>query len=201
MIGRLQGTIAHRAERLLVVDVGGVGYEVEVPERILDDIAGPGATQLLHTHLIVREDAHKLFGFIDVADRDAFRVLIRTDGVGPAMAMALLSAFTPAELAEYAHSNNQGALSRVPGVGKKTAARLCFNLKDKLGPLSEIGVGQVTAKAVAGDTAESVVRTLVQQLGFKDREARALVEASVLPDMDYERSLQAALRASTGSQS
>jgi len=196
VIGHLQGSIALKAERTLVLDVAGVGYEVEVPARILADLAEVGGTQRLHTHLMVREDAHKLFGFIDIADRDAFRLLLRTDGVGPAMAMGLLSQFTPAELAEYAHENNQAALSRVPGVGKKTAARLCFNLKDKLSPVAKTAAGQAgTAPSAVGD---SVARTLVQQLGFKDKEAKLLVEASVLPDMDYEQALQAALRASTG---
>ncbi len=196
MIGHLQGSIALKAERTLVVDVAGVGYEVEVPARVLDEIADVGGTQLLHTHLMVREDAHKLFGFINVADRDAFRLLLRTDGVGPAMAMALLSQFTPSELAEHAHENNQAALSRVPGVGKKTAERLCFNLKDRLSPVSATVSGQPSI--VSGDVGDSVVRTLVQQLGFKDKEAKHLVAASALPDMDYEQALQAALRASTG---
>ncbi|MCY4041710.1 MAG: Holliday junction branch migration protein RuvA [Gammaproteobacteria bacterium] len=196
MIGHLRGEITLKCERTLVVDVAGVGYEVEVPARILDDIANVGSTQLLHTHLMVREDAQKLFGFIDVADRDAFRLLLRTDGVGPAMAMALLSQFTPAELAEHAHANNQTALSRVPGVGKKTAERLCFNLKDTLSPVSETATGRTST--ASGDIGDSVARTLVQQLGFKDKEAKQLVTASVLPDMDYEQALQAALRASAG---
>ena len=179
-----------------MLDVAGVGYEVEVPARILDEIADVGGTQLLHTHLMVREDAQKLFGFIDIADRDAFRLLLRTDGVGPAMAMALLSQFTPAELAEHAHANNQTALSRVPGVGKKTAERLCFNLKDKLSPVTTMAT--VHTGIASGDIGDSVARTLVQQLGFKDKEAKQLVAASMLPDMDYEQALQAALRASAG---
>ena len=113
MIGRLEGRLVEKGERLLVLDVGGVGYEVEVPSRAMEEIAEIGETQLLHTHFIVREDAQRLFGFTEMADRDTFRVLIRTDGVGPAMALSLLSEFTPSQLAEHAHNDNQTAFCRV----------------------------------------------------------------------------------------
>lgn len=183
---------------MLVLEVGGVGYEIEVTTRIVDEIAEPGGVQRLHTHLIVREDSQKLVGFIDIADRDLFRVALRADGVGPAMAMALLSTFTPAELAEHAHSENHAALSRVPGIGKKTAAKLCFNLKDKLSPGAQTGAGAATGNAASNTISDSVARALVQQLGFNGREARQLVASSVSPEMDFEQALQAALRASTG---
>ena len=201
MIGHLEGRIAHKGERLLILDVGGVGYEVEVPSRVLDELPEIGATQRLVTHMLVREDAYKLFGFLDIADRDAFRVLLRSDGVGPAMAIALLSEFTPAELAEHARTENISALSRVPGVGNKTARRLCFNLKDKLSTdiddAAGAGVGQAGQDTRASGIRDSVTRTLVQQLGFKTLEAKQLVAAVVTPEMDFEQALQAALRASS----
>ena len=185
-----------KGERLVVLDVGGVGYEVEVPSRAMEEIAEIGQTQLLHTHFIVREDAQRLFGFTQLPDRDTFRVLIRTDGVGPAMALSLLSEFTPSQLAEHAHNDNQAAFCRVSGIGKKTAGRLCFNLREKLvaGAIGDGATAQVVA--ASGSVGESVVRALVQQLGFKAQEAKRLVQIHVEPDMDFEEALQIALRAS-----
>lgn len=196
MIGRLEGRVVAKAERLVVLDVAGVGYEIEVPSRVMEAVAQVGETQLLHTHFIAREDAHRLFGFTEMPDRDTFRLLIRTDGVGPAMAMSLLSEFTPSQLAEHAHTDNQAAFCRVSGIGKKTAGRLCFNLKEKLAA-DRLGDGaSAQAAPVSGEVGEAVVRALVQQLGFKAQEARQLVQVNVQPDMDFEQALQSALRAS-----
>ena len=188
-----------KRERLVVLDVGGVGYEVEVPSRAVEEMAEIGETQLLHTHFIVREDAQRLFGFTEMADRDTFRVLIRTDGVGPAMALSLLSEFTPSQLAEHAHNDNQTAFCRVSGIGKKTATRLCFNLKEKLaaGALGDGASAQ--AAPTSSGVGDAVVRALVQQLGFKAQEANLLVQVHVHPDMEFEEALQTALRASATS--
>ncbi len=201
MIGRLEGRLVEKGERLIVLDVGGVGYEVEVPSRAMEEIAEVGETQLLHTHFIVREDAQKLFGFTLKTDRDTFRVLIRTDGVGPAMALSLLSQFTPSQLAEHAHNDNQAAFCQVSGIGKKTATRLCFNLKEKLvaGTLGDGASAQ--AVATSSGVSEAVIKALVQQLGFKAQEAKLLVQTNVHPDMDFEEALQTALRASANARS
>lgn len=196
MIGRLEGRVVEKGERLLLLDVGGVGYEVEVPARSMEDLAEAGGIQLLHTHFIVREDAQKLFGFTEVLDRDTFRLLIRTDGVGPAMALSLLSEFTPSQLAEHAHNDNQAAFCRVSGIGKKTAGRLCFNLKDRLEASTLGGGASAQSLAATSDVGESVVRALVQQLGFKAQEAKHLVQLHVDSDMEFEEALQTALRAS-----
>ncbi len=200
MIARLEGRVIDKGTRLVLLDVGGVGYELDTPSRVMEEIAEPGETQCLYTHLLVREDAHKLFGFVHVLDRDTFRILLRTEGVGPSMALALLSEFTPDELAEYAHTGNESALCRVSGVGKKTAGRLCFNLKDKLSSSTLGGAGASTASA-SGQLVEKVARTLAQQLGFKAPEARQLAEAHVTPEMTFEEALQATLRAVGGASS
>lgn len=198
MIGRLEGRLVEKGERLVVLDVGGVGYEVEVPLRALEELAEIGETQLLHTHFIVREDAQRLFGFSQVRDRDTFRLLIRTDGVGPAMALSLLSEFTPGQLAEHAHNENQAAFCKVSGIGKKTAVRLCFNLKEKL-VAGTLGDGDAPQTASGSSSVgEAVIRALVQQLGFKAQEAKQLVQAHVNSDMEFEEALQTALRASAG---
>ena len=198
MIGRLEGHILEKGERRVVLDVAGVGYEIEVPTRALEELSGLGEKQVLHTHFVVREDSQRLFGFTQVPDRDIFRVLLRTDGVGPALALSLLSTFTPGQLAEYAHSQNIQALCKVSGVGKRTAERLCFNLKEKLPPDALAGTIPGQARTSLGAIGEAVEKTLVQQLGFKALEAKHLVQHSVQADMSFEDALQAALRASAG---
>lgn len=199
MIGRLEGRILQKGGRLVLLDIAGIGYEIEVPDRAMQELAEHGDTQVLHTHFLVREDSQRLFGFTQASDRDIFRILLRTDGVGPALALSLLSTFSPLQLAEYAHTENIKALSRVSGVGKRTAERLCVNLKHKLtydesGGLSD----QTPARAGMGQVGDAVEKTLVQQLGFKSQEAKSLVRQVVHADMEFEDALQAALRASAG---
>ena len=198
MIGRLEGRILEKGERRVLLDVVGIGYEIEVPDRAMEELADQGESQVLHTHFLVREDSQRLFGFTRVPDRDIFRLLLRTDGVGPALALALLSTFTPVQLAEYAHTDNTKALSQVSGVGKRTAERLCVNLKHKLAYDESQVSDRGPAQPGAGTMFDAVEKTLVQQLGFKSQEAKSLVRGVVHPDMEFEEALQAALRASMG---
>ena len=131
MIGRLRGTLAEKQPPHLLLDVGGVGYEVEVPMTTLYRLPAQGEVVTLHTHLVVREDAHLLYGFGEKRERELFRELIRLNGVGPKLALALMSSLEVDELVRCVQAQDTAALVKVPGVGKKTAERLLLELMDR----------------------------------------------------------------------
>ena len=132
MIGRLQGLILEKQAPQLLIDVMGVGYEVQAPLSTFAVLGGLGEAVVLHTHLAIREDAHQLFGFADKAERTLFRTLIKVSGVGPKLALAILSGMDAASFAACVHEENVTALTRLPGVGKKTAERLIVEMRDRL---------------------------------------------------------------------
>ncbi|MBP8813870.1 MAG: Holliday junction branch migration protein RuvA, partial [Laribacter sp.] len=135
MIGRLSGTLLEKHPPQILVDVGGVGYELDVPMSTFCRLPGLNEPVVLWTHMAVREDAHLLFGFAGRAERELFRQLIRISGVGGKLALALLSSLEPDELARAVAQEDIKTLSRVPGIGKKTAERLILELRGKLGSL------------------------------------------------------------------
>ncbi|WP_119156950.1 Holliday junction branch migration protein RuvA [Caldimonas tepidiphila] len=171
MIGRLTGLIAEKAPPLVLLDVNGVGYEVDVPMSTFYNLPNLGERVTLLTHFVVREDAQVLFGFLTAAERETFRLLIRISGVGPRMALSLLSGLSVAELAQAVSLQESGRLVKVPGIGKKTAERLLLELKGKLGP--ELGHAPV---AVASEAQADVLQALVA-LGYSDKEAAAALKA------------------------
>lgn len=132
MIGRLRGEIVVKRPPHLLVDVGGVGYELEAPMSTFYDLPAVGAAVLLHTHLVIREDAHVLYAFAREAERALFRSLLRVSGVGPKMALAILSGMNADEFARCVQRDDAAALSRLPGIGKKTAERLIIEMRDRL---------------------------------------------------------------------
>ena len=132
MIGRLQGLILEKQAPQLLIDVMGVGYEVQAPLSTFAVLGGLGEAVVLHTHLAIREDAHQLYGFADKAERTLFRTLIKVSGVGPKLALAILSGMDAASFAACVHEENVTALTRLPGVGKKTAERLIVEMRDRL---------------------------------------------------------------------
>jgi Holliday junction DNA helicase RuvA len=136
VIGRLRGALVEKQPPHLVLDVNGVGYEIEVPMTTLYRLPHLGETVTLHTHLVVREDAHLLFGFYEKRDREMFRELIRLNGVGPKLALALMSTLEVDELVRCVQAQDTSALTRVPGVGKKTAERSAGRTQ---GPLQGLG--------------------------------------------------------------
>jgi Holliday junction DNA helicase RuvA len=171
MIGRLSGILLEKSPPRVLVDCAGVGYEVDVPMSTLYGLPEPGARITLFTQLIVREDAHLLYGFASTAEREAFRQLTRISGVGPRTALSLLSGLSVAELAQAVTMQETGRLTRIPGIGKKTAERLLLELKGKLGPdLST--VIDVNRPAPAGN---DVLNALLA-LGYSDREALAAIK-------------------------
>ena len=130
MIGRLRGTLAEKQPPHLIIDVNGVGYELEVPMTTLYRLPKVGEPVTVHTHLVVREDAHLLYGFFEKRERELFRELIRLNGVGPKLALALMSGLEIDELVRCVQAQDTAALVKIPGVGKKTAERLLVELKD-----------------------------------------------------------------------
>jgi Holliday junction DNA helicase RuvA len=174
MIGRIQGKLLEISDNLLLIDVGGVAYEVEATSAALAAAAAPGADVALFTHFIVREDAQLLYGFGSRTERDVFRDLIRISGVGPKMALAIVSGLTLEALAEAVRANDVGLLTRVQGVGKKTAERLLVELKDRLGNL------HVVVKPVSVGADQGAVREAEEaliSLGYRPVEAQRAVAA------------------------
>ncbi len=178
MIGRLRGTLAEKQPPHVLVEVGGVGYELEVPMSTLYRLPGVGEPLTLHTHLVVREDAHLLYGFAEKRERELFRELIRLNGVGPKLALALMSGLEVDELVRCVQTGDTKALTRVPGVGKKTAERLLVELKDRFQVWESMpGAPLVVepARAASVSSAEADAVSALVALGFKPAEASRAV--------------------------
>ncbi len=177
MIGRIAGTLIEKNPPQITVDVGGVGYELEVPMSTFYNLPALGERVSLVTHLVVREDAHCLYGFGADDERTAFRQLIRISGIGARTALALLSGLSVGELAQAVVLQEPGRLVKVPGIGKKTAERLLLELKGKLKTTG------LAAKVSHGDTppdAASDILNALLALGYNEREALGAMKA--LPD-------------------
>lgn len=184
MIGRLSGRLAAKQPPQVLVDVGGVAYELDVPMSTFYNLPATGEPVSLYTHLVVREDAHTLYGFGTLEERAAFRQLIRISGIGARTALAVLSGLSVADLARAVTLQDAAPLTRVPGIGKKTAERLLLELKGKL--------AEPTATA-SGQQASDVVNALVA-LGYSDKEAHAAVKG-LGPGIPVAEAIRAALKA------
>ena len=171
MIGRLSGTLVEKNPPQILLDVQGVAYEVDVPMSTFYNLPNLGDKVVLFTHLVVREDAHLLFGFGSENERRAFRQLIRISGVGARTALSVLSGLSVAELADAVAMQETGRLTRIPGIGKKTAERLLLELKDKLGADVTTAVGVHRPAPVASDVLHALLA-----LGYSDKEAAHAVK-------------------------
>ena len=171
MIGRLAGTLLEKNPPQILLDVQGVAYEVDVPMSTFYNLPNIGEKLTLFTHLVVREDAHLLFGFGSESERRAFRQLIRISGVGARIALAVLSGLSVAELAQAVTMQDSGRLTKIPGIGKKTAERLLLELKDKLGAELTSAVGVYRQAPVAADVLNALL-----SLGYSDKEAARAVK-------------------------
>ncbi len=167
MIGRIAGSLLEKNPPQVVVDVGGVGYEIDVPMSTFYNLPKLGEKVALFTHLVVREDAHLLYGFGTESERATFRQLLRVSGVGPKVALAVLSGMSVNDLAEAVMTQESGRLTKVPGIGKKTAERLLLELKDRLKVDVRISVG---GDATAISSASDILNALIS-LGYNDKEA------------------------------
>ncbi|MEW9679497.1 Holliday junction branch migration protein RuvA [Pseudomonas sp. TE50-2] len=182
MIGRLRGTLAEKQPPHLIIDVNGLGYELEVPMTTLYRLPKLGETVTLHTHLVVREDAHLLYGFFEKRERELFRELIRLNGVGPKLALALMSGLEADELVRCVQAQDASALVRVPGVGKKTAERLLVELKDRFkawetSPAMFALVSDGPVPVASASNAEADAVSALVSLGYKPQEASKAIAA------------------------
>lgn len=184
MIGRLKGVLLEKQPPNLLIDVQGVGYDVQAPMTTFYNLPEAPVEVVLHTHFVVSEVSQQLFGFIDKADRALFRLLIKVNGVGPKMALGVMSGMSTAELVRCVSDDNVTALVKVPGVGKKTAERLIIDMRDKLKDWS-----QDTSEVAGPNTRPStgaVAKTMVDEaeaalvaLGYKPAEAARSIAAIV----------------------
>ena len=185
MIGRLTGKLVAKHPPQVLLDVGGVAYEVDVPMSTFFNLPATGESVTLHTHLLVREDAHVLYGFATLDERAAFRKLIRISGVGARTALAVLSGLSVAELAQAVALQETARLTRVPGIGKKTAERLLLELKGKL--------ADTVPSETKGGSGNDVLNALIG-LGYSDKEALAAVKG-LAPGLAVTEGIRAALKA------
>ena len=169
MIARLRGSLLELRESTAVIDVGGVGYEAEVTTGAAAALSAAPEQVELFTHLVSREDAQLLYGFANAAERDLFRSLIKVSGVGPKLAIALLSGVSPDEFANAVANGNVAAITRVPGIGKKTAGRLVMELRDRVDALS------VSAVVPGGNQAVREAVLALAALGYRERDAAQVV--------------------------
>jgi Holliday junction DNA helicase RuvA len=170
MIDLLSGTVASMTKNILVIMVGGVGFRVNVPTNVFDTVNEVGQSVMLYTHLIVREDALTLFGFISEDDKGLFEILISVTGVGPKLAQAILSTLSANQLRQAVTREEPAVLTRVPGIGKKTAEKIVFELKNKIG-----GDG-LSPLTIVTDTDRDVIAALTA-LGYSVVEAQAALQS------------------------
>ena len=180
MIGRLRGTLAEKHPPHVILDINGLGYELEVPMTTLYRLPAVGEPLTLHTHLVVREDAHLLYGFFEKRERELFRELIRLNGVGPKLALALMSGLEVDELVRCVQAQDTSVLVKIPGVGKKTAERLLIELKNRL----HLNILE-SATNLGGSSSVGDVRDALAGLGYSAEEIRdVLREMSVTNDSE-----------------
>ena len=190
MIGRISGTLLEKHPPLVLVDVGGVGYEIDVPMSTFYNLPAIGEKIALHTQLIVREDAHQLYGFSTHDERAAFRQLLKISGVGPKLALTILSGMSVAELSHVVAAQEVGRLTKIPGIGKKTAERLLLELRDKL---PGAAAALLSSGAEPGPVARNDVLDALLALGYNEREASWAVKQ--LPvNLDVSDSIRQALK-------
>jgi holliday junction DNA helicase RuvA len=186
LIGRITGKLVEKHPPQVVIDAHGVGYEIDVPMSTFYNLPATGETVTLHTQLIVREDAHLLYGFGSEEERKVFRQLLKISGVGPKLALSVLSGLSIGDLAQAVASQEAGRLTKIPGVGKKTAERLLLELKDKLDVV--VG-GRAVKPASSGDDAMNALLAL----GYNDREAQMALK-QIPEGLSLSEKIRAALK-------
>ena len=194
MIGLLRGRVISRHPPFLLLDVNGVGYEVEAPMSTFYDLPADDAPVTLFTHLAVREDAHILYGFGRETERTLFRSLLKVSGVGGKMALAILSGMSGEEFARCIEAGDAAALTRLPGVGKKTAERLIVEMRDRLEAPGAPALAAAPRAAVPVSADGEAVSALIA-LGYKPPEASKMVRAVAAAGMDTEALIRSALQA------
>lgn len=197
MIGRIRGTILEKQPPHLLIEAGGIGYELEAPMTTFYNLPEAGEQVMLYTHLVVREDAHLLFGFSSERERRLFRTLLKVNGVGARLALAILSGMDAEDFARVIHDGDAGHLTHLPGVGRKTAERLIMEMRDRLKDWQpSAAVSSAAGGAAAVDDASADAVSALVALGYKPHEASRYVHAVAEADMSSEDLIRAALKAS-----
>lgn len=191
MIGRLTGTLLAKQPPQLLIDVHGVGYEVEAPMSTFFRLPSLGDKLVLETHLVVREDAHLLFGFATASEKALFRELIKLSGVGPKVALAVLSGLSVEEFWSAVRAGETGRLVKVPGIGKKTAERIVLEMRDRAGSSAE---GGIAASITIAATPIAEARAALEALGYKPAEAQKMAEAVQKDGMSTDQIIREALK-------
>ena len=193
MIGRLSGTLLEKKAPQLLVDVGGIGYELEVPMSTFFELPLVGEPVTLVTHFHVREDAQILYGFLTESERRLFRLLLKVNGVGAKMTLAILSGMNPEEFRQCILSGDQVTLVRVPGIGKKTAERLIVEMRDRVKKMGgETSASAVSTASVADPVAEATEALIA--LGYRPAEASRMVSKVAAPEHGSETMIRLALK-------
>ncbi|MCU7944577.1 MAG: Holliday junction branch migration protein RuvA [Candidatus Thiodiazotropha sp. (ex Cardiolucina cf. quadrata)] len=197
MIGRLRGELVHKQAPHMLIDVNGVGYELEAPLSTFFTLPEAGQAVTLFTHLAVREDAHVLYAFATESERTLFRSLLKVSGVGAKMALAILSGMSADEFGRCVEEEDVASLVRLPGIGRKTAQRLIVEMRDRLAKLGDltpaVSPSQGGLTANRGSASTDAVAALVA-LGYKPQEAGRMVKAVAEDEMDSEGLIRAALQ-------
>ena len=199
MIGQLRGKLVWKQPPYLLIDVQGVGYEIEAPMTTFYALPAKDEEIILYTHLLVRDDAHRLFGFASVGERKLFRDLIKINGVGAKMALTILSGIEAGDFARCIQDNDSVRLTRLPGVGKKTAERLIIEMRDRLKDWDNEGAASPAVQNISSDNRRDSVTDAVSaliSLGYKPQEASRFVHAVATDDMGSEDIIREALKAS-----
>jgi Holliday junction DNA helicase RuvA len=198
MIGRLRGKLLHKQPPYLMIEVNGVGYEIEATMNAFYGLPPVGDEATLYTHLVVREDAHLLYGFADHDERAMFRNLIRINGVGARLALTILSGISVDAFSRCVRENDSETLVRLPGVGKKTAERLIIEMRDRLGQTADEAVpSDLSRRGDHADTVKDAVSDAVSALialGYKPQEASRMVRRVEVAGMDSEHIIRSALQ-------
>ena len=194
MIGRLHGVIIEKRAPDLLLDVQGVGYELLVSLNTFFAVPNIGESTTLHTHFVVREDTQQLYGFAELGERRLFRHLIKVNGVGPKMALAILSGMSASEFALSVHNNDVATLVKLPGVGKKTAERLVIEMRDRLSDIDAgVSLGNMTTVAQPGIVEEA--ESALIALGYKPQDAAKMVSRAESSEItSAEQLIRAALK-------
>lgn len=204
MIGRIRGTLAEKQPPEILVDVAGVGYEIHMPMTSFYQLPAVGEEVVVYTHFVVREDAQLLFGFADKMERGLFRELIKANGVGPKLGLAILSGMSATQFLASVQNEDVSALVSLPGIGKKTAERLVVELKDRLakfGKTQSIVVPPPSSDLLSGSTIVPVndsreeAQSALIALGYKPAQASKLVESVYQEGMESEALIREALKA------
>ncbi|MBI5611717.1 MAG: Holliday junction branch migration protein RuvA [Gammaproteobacteria bacterium] len=193
MIGRLRGVVISKSPPTLVLEVGGVGYEIEAPMSTFYELPPVGQNAILHTHLVVREDAQLLYGFSRESQRRLFRALLKVNGVGPRVALAVLSGLSDQEFLCCVANEDIARLTRVPGIGRKTAERLVVELRDKLGDQARADRSGAPSPEAPADPVSEAISALIA-LGYKPQEANRAVHGVAGDGLACEEIIRQALK-------